>query len=809
MNNALRKRICLLFAAIFLALAVSGCSHAGEKEAVRTEPDSPEPVRSEPEIPELQAKDVVIRELAAANTAGLRDSDGDFSDWIELENTGEETANLSGCWLSDSESDLMKWQLPECELAPGSQLLIFASGKNRAGPEELHTNFSLTKNGESLYLSAPDGRLIDSVSWQEAAENHSLSRGEEGQLTDCVYPTPGCENSYEAWLSLCAGDSRNSSLMINEVMCANKWFLPQNGEYYDWVELKNVSRTALDLSEYYLSDDEGDYLKYRLPEIILSPGEYCVLLCTDTEPENSEYPTVPFKLDSKGEKLFLSHRDRVLCDWCVLERCLYGDSIGRSDGENGLFFFKEPSPGEDNTGGARSYAQMPQADVPSGVYEAGKDFSVCLSGEGEIRYTLDGSVPDENSSLYTGPVPVKGTTVIRAVSCQEGRYNSRPLTLSYILEADETMDVVSLVADPEEFLGDEGLYYGSDKTREVSCSVSFFEEGGGFTSDGGITLHGNSELTTRGQKGLQLNFRDSMGGCPVYDLFGETKEQHSLVLRSGISREYYFVADVLYTELAQGCCSSLMSQDWRYVSVYVNGQYWGLYQLRDRFSRDYFAELWDVPKESVDIVRATELYDTELGELIGWVYNASLQDEENYQYLAERMDMESLAEWFIIQAYSGNTDHRTNVKWVKSDQYDGKWHILLYDVDRPMLSPNGLVSLFQTTAQGINELRMSLFQNESFKALMLSRMKAMLSTELTTENTLEKLDQILLLVDGQMQRSLLRWGYDVSRWETGVEELKTAIAGYDLPSVMIYSTVDMLGLSREETGQYFHELLGE
>ena len=49
----------------------------------------------------------------------------------------------------------------------------------------------------------------------------------------------------------------------------------------------------------------------------------------------------------------------------------------------------------------------------------------------------------------------------------------------------------------------------------------------------------------------------------------------------------------------------------------------------------------------------------------------------------------------------------------------------------------------------------------------------------------------------------------VSRWETGVEELKTAIAGYDLPSVMIYSTVDMLGLSREETGQYFHELLGE
>ena len=119
MNNALRKRICLLFAAIFLALAVSGCSHAGEKEAVRTEPDSPEPVRSEPEIPELQAKDVVIRELAAANTAGLRDSDGDFSDWIELENTGEETANLSGCWLSDSESDLMKWQLPECELAPG------------------------------------------------------------------------------------------------------------------------------------------------------------------------------------------------------------------------------------------------------------------------------------------------------------------------------------------------------------------------------------------------------------------------------------------------------------------------------------------------------------------------------------------------------------------------------------------------------------------------------------------------------------------------------------------------------------------
>jgi CotH kinase protein/Lamin Tail Domain/Chitobiase/beta-hexosaminidase C-terminal domain/PA14 domain len=100
----------------------------------------------------------VLSEFMADNVSTMQDENGDFSDWIEVHNPSATTFALGGWYLTDSATNLVKWQFPAVTLQPGGFLIVWASGKNRRVPgAPLHTNFSLSKNGEFLALVRPDG----------------------------------------------------------------------------------------------------------------------------------------------------------------------------------------------------------------------------------------------------------------------------------------------------------------------------------------------------------------------------------------------------------------------------------------------------------------------------------------------------------------------------------------------------------------------------------------------------------------------------------------------------------------------------
>lgn len=108
---------------------------------------------------------VVINEFLASNSDGIRDFSGERHDWIELKNTGTETVDISGWYLTDDAANLSKWQIPATSatqsLAPGGILLVYASDKNGDFSGELHTNFKLAAEGEYLGLVRPDGDTIE------------------------------------------------------------------------------------------------------------------------------------------------------------------------------------------------------------------------------------------------------------------------------------------------------------------------------------------------------------------------------------------------------------------------------------------------------------------------------------------------------------------------------------------------------------------------------------------------------------------------------------------------------------------------
>ena len=107
--------------------------------------------------------DVLISEFMALNSNTLTDQDQQYSDWIELYNSGPDTVNLNGWYLTDNATNLTNWRFPSTDIYPGNYLLVFASGKNRAiSGAELHTDFKLDGDGEYLALVMPDGTTVAS-----------------------------------------------------------------------------------------------------------------------------------------------------------------------------------------------------------------------------------------------------------------------------------------------------------------------------------------------------------------------------------------------------------------------------------------------------------------------------------------------------------------------------------------------------------------------------------------------------------------------------------------------------------------------
>lgn len=148
-----------------------------------------------------------ITELVADNTFSLEDGFGAAPDWIEIRNPNNQALNLEGFGLSDDPSDIMKWVFPEgVILHPHSNIIVFASGRNifDSHSHRWHTNFSLNRNGESVTLTAPDGKtILDVLAYaSEQAEDLAFGRTLTGNLA-YMEPTPGMDNEtahYVGWL---------------------------------------------------------------------------------------------------------------------------------------------------------------------------------------------------------------------------------------------------------------------------------------------------------------------------------------------------------------------------------------------------------------------------------------------------------------------------------------------------------------------------------------------------------------------------------------------------------------------------------
>ncbi len=176
---------------------------------------------------------LLISEFVASNERGPRDADGDYPDWIEIQNTSAQTVNLDGWSLTDDMDDLTKWEFPGIDLAPGGFLVVFASGKNERDPDaELHTNFALQASGESFALVAPDGTVAHAyVDYppQFADISYGLSTGSTSDQTETILVPEGAPA--KAWIP---SDGSLGSDWMQAAFDDSQWLSGTTGIGYDY-----------------------------------------------------------------------------------------------------------------------------------------------------------------------------------------------------------------------------------------------------------------------------------------------------------------------------------------------------------------------------------------------------------------------------------------------------------------------------------------------------------------------------------------------------------------------------------------------
>lgn len=796
-----------IVAAALLALLLTGCGKTPAAEPAPTETVSPAetPVPEQSPDPEAltEAGRLCLSEIMSKNRAALLDGDGAPSDWIELYNRSDEPVALGGWALCDKAGD--GWALPERTLGAGERLLVFASGKDRRG-DELHTDFSLS-DGETLRLVSPHGLEADRAELPDTAADCSLARDRDGTFAETRWPTPGEDNTAAGYERCQSARTAAGPLVINEVMVANflDTYHRSVGEG-DWVELKNISDETVELSDYYLSDDPDNYHACRLPSGKLAPGALRVLRC-----DADGGVDLLLSLDDSRDRLYLCGEERVL-DYVSLHDVPLDGSCGRRDGEGGFFYFATATPGRDNKGGERRVGDAPTVLTPGGCYDGVESVEISLAAapEAVIRYTLDGTVPTADSALYEGPLTLEKTGILRAVAFEPGALPSRAATESYFLNEGHDLPVISLVVD--DYRQYRRVYENKIKHFEMPGSVALYEADGSFSIGCGVTLSGATSLELP-KKNLSVRFRGAYGDEWLdYDVFdGGVTSFRSLTIRSGQDYYYTIIRDELCQDIGLELSDHLLTQRSKFCALYVNGNYRGLYALKEKITRQFYASTFGVSRESVTMESASvRPKDAFYQEVYSFVRHNDMTDESNYAHVCDVLDIDSLIDWAILEGYFANHDLQSgNLRYCKSSEGDGKWRLVYYDLDSAVHRRTTAYSNLygsDKTKQQISGILRSMLRNPDFKARLCERTAEALRGPLASDHVLQTANDMLALIEQERLKDFKRFKTSEKRYQNEVRHLREFLTDYDAYAVKAFC--DEIGLSKDERSLWFSDWLG-
>lgn len=716
---------------------------------------------------------IVINEFMSSNDTTLADEDGDFSDWIELYNSTVNPVNLEGYHLSDDETLPQKWTFPAVTIQPGGFILVWASGKNKVDPgAPLHTNFSISSLGEVIMLRDSFNVLLDSIPAIELSADQSFGCQPDGSILHYFFtvPTPGVSNATPGYTEILKRPDFSAS-----------------GGFYDTAFNLVISHEdttvqiiyTLDGSEPREDNFDGTVYHYKLsyPQ---DPGDPFGPMLTDTFFTKLYESPIPIT-DQSGKPNDLS---LITTTWH----------------ENPTYF--------------------PTDTVFKGVVVRARAIKAgALASPIKTRTFF---VTPEGGAKYDLPV-ISFTT-------QE----------NYLFDYYEGLYVAGADFDdwrttyPNYWVhgGRPANYNREGNEWEYPAYLELFEPGqtgSAISQNVGFRMHGAYALANP-MKTFRIYARDLYGPPTLnHQIFPELPyDNYKRILIRNSGQDFFsnmVPTNMPKTMMKGGTVQSLVSglrfdtQAYRPCIVFINGEYWGIQNLRERYDKYYLERVYGIDPNNIDYLEEdgaiSEGDDVFYNEMWDFLENHSFGNQANFDWMETRIDMENFMDYQIANIFLRNLDWPGNNLsfWrLRTPQYDpeapyghdGRFRWLMYDMDiaisgmwtNESYTYNALERALDSsgTMPGHAEVWATLLlrrmtQNEGFKNNFINRFADLLNTTFLSENFLSLIAEKKQAIAPEIQDMRDRWNYpdDVQSWEENVaviEEFAAKRPAYQRQHIM-------------------------
>jgi hypothetical protein len=741
---------------------------------------------------------LVINELMPCNISFVMDEYLNYSMWVEVYNSGSEAENLNDYFFTDSVERPQKWR-PQRRMVPAKGFArVWFEREECAG----HSSFKLEPEGGRLYLMK-DGQVADAAVYPKTFRNSSYGRKTDGgaEWTHFREPSSGIdqqiqnpvtaiqnEETWNYWYKISPPPDEWNLIDFDD----NSWIRnkkaplgygrrkvgtvigaqnnpPAQAAYFrkkisiqdvDKIHVCMIKCTVDDAAAFFVNGTE--VYRYNLPEGELKYEMGAVTPRVDPSEVSFYFPA---SLLTEGNNLIAVevHQSRDLNSADLYFELSFDHSSPSSQP-----LWKEYS--NDGRETAVKVCRAPEFTVAPGFYSKPVDAGFTAPDEGvTIRYTTDGSEPDESSTEYTGqPVRITKTTCLRAASFANGVMNGTISTGTYFVgERNFTLPVVSIVTEPKFLFDDEiGIYtegvhvpanYWWDWDRPANFEL--------FDALGVSRLNQELDISCAGmysrewpQKSLKISPRNKFGDNRLrYDFFESKrgKKYKDIQLRNSGN-------DFPYTMLRDAFMQTIIIDrlDVDYLAYqpsvcFINGEYYGVSNLRERSNKDYLYTNYGLKEGEFSLLdQYAVTSDREYLEFRDYMENNST--DVIYDYASSKLDMVSLMDYIMSEIYYANTDFIVNnVKLWKPLTGNGRWRFILYDTDYGFglganYDHNTVSWVFDHQDNFIAPPIRSLAKNTEFKNKFLNRFCVHLSTTFDAKRVTHVLDSLSSKIAGEM-----------------------------------------------------------
>tara|TARA_R110000868_G_scaffold304437_7_gene565052 strand:+ start:25146 stop:29834 length:4689 start_codon:yes stop_codon:yes gene_type:complete len=589
----------------------------------------------------------------------------------------------------------------------------------------------------------------------------------------------------------CSIFGQQPAIYINEILTSNVGTnadMVDFGDFSDWVELYNNENVPVDISGFYITDDLANPIKWQIPSGTIIPSKGFYLLWADDFddipgqeyirswwPRNIPYTTqwshTNFKLAKEGEEVGLFSASGLLIDSIVYGSQIEDVSYGRKpNGSQNWYFFGEPTPQATNSTIGLTTTEFAKGVLFSqeGGFYSGP-ISVELSssnGNGTVRYTLDGSEPKSNSPAYSNPISVTSNTMLSARVFEDGKLPGEIFSGTYFIGENRTLPAFSIITEYNYLMGrEQGIYRNTLKEREIPINLEFFplESERGFSQRVGMRI-GGENIFRFAQKPLNIYANGDYGESQIeYQVFDHLPYQayKRLYLRnSGDDWPYTMIRDGLISSILRGEISN-STQAYRPTVLYLNGDYWGIYNLREKLDKQYFSLHYSTAEVDLDHLESNNTViegdNSDYIALLDFASNNDLSNSENYATVASQIDVHNLMDFVITQTYLANSSWSHNREVWRDRGNDNKWKWVLVDMDRGFndsrISSNQIDDMYTDF-----ELFRYLTDNTVFLNEFVQRYSERLNTTFSSDRIISIIDSLQVQIEPEMPRHIEQWG---------------------------------------------------